>query len=110
MVKGSPGSRNKSPGKKKLDDKGELSEVKLRSGVDTLHGFVPRVWCSLGQKIQVKNYEPIEIQFGFSEDVRKGETAEQTGKRIIAFVKKSIKPLIVEAQNAKKKMIAKNNS
>jgi len=119
-VKKSPGKKKSpggnSPGTKSSSKKGSesgtsgttLSASKLKSGVNVLHGFVPRVWCTLGQKVQVKNYEPVDIQFGISEDVRPGESIEMVRDRVISFAKKTIKPLIMEAQAAKKKFAKEN--
>ncbi len=80
-----------------------LDEEILRQGVDTMHGFYPRVWVSLGQKIQVKDYEPVEMQFGYSVDLKGGDNKDEVVDDMIKFVKAKIKPLIMEAMDSKKR-------
>lgn len=110
MKRGSPGNKsldNKSPHNK--NDKASgistntiISEATIRSGVDVLHGFAPRCWAILGQKIQIRDFEPVEIQYGYAEDIRVGDVVEDVSKKVIGHVKKMVTPLIAEAEKAKK--------
>ena len=49
-----------------------------------------RVTAFFGRKIQVKQYEPVDINIGYSSDVRDDETPEEAYERVSNFVKKKV--------------------
>ena len=100
LNKKSPMNKSSSAAKNPID--AVLNEETLRQGVDTMHGFYPRVWVSLGQKIQVRDYEPVEIHFGYSVDLKGGDNVDNVVDGMIKFVKAKIKPLIMKAMESKK--------
>jgi hypothetical protein len=60
----------------------DISYENASSGVDNLTGMRPRVWVSYSVTHQIKQFEPIKIEAGISDDVKEGETFEDAFRRI----------------------------
>jgi len=54
------------------------------------HGFADRVSYSMGRKVNIGNYESIEIHESFSTDLLPGETREQALARAAGFVERTV--------------------
>ena len=55
---------------------------------------VPRVWVTLEQKIQIKDYEPVSVQAGMAIDVEEGQSIQEAFRNAFTETKKAIKPEI----------------
>jgi hypothetical protein len=84
----------------------EIEEVKEKYGVEVRHvdGMRDRLWCTLGKKIQVVDYEPVDTQIGYATDQKAGETLDDTARRCIKAVQRYIKPLLKEIANTKSRL------
>lgn len=67
-------------------------------------GLRDRVWCTLGQKIQIRKYSPVDIQFGCAVDRVGDETLDDTARRVIKSVQRYLKPLINEVIEIERKL------
>lgn len=62
-----------------------------------------RISVYFGRKIQVKQYEPVDINVGYTSDVSDDESLEQAYKRISNFVKLQVKKESIEILKSKTK-------
>lgn len=80
-----------------------MGDKTVRKGVELKQGLYPRVWVTLEQKIQVKDYEPVSIQAGMAKDVGDDETIQQAFSLAFSEVKKAITPEVRKVIDAKNK-------
>jgi hypothetical protein len=64
-----------------------------------------RVSVTFGQKIQVTQYEPVNIEISYATDCKLGETPQQAALRAKAFVETQMKPEINKLMRVKRKNI-----
>lgn len=65
-------------------------------------GKPDRVIVFLGQKIQIAQYEPADVMFGYETDVQDEETIHEAYVRAKKTVEKEIRPAIRELKEIKK--------
>lgn len=66
-------------------------------------GMADRVSVGFGQKIQIAQYEPVDVNVFYSSDVFPNETVEQAFERVTNVVKKKAKSEIDAIMAVKKK-------
>lgn len=57
-----------------------------------------RVSVSLGYKVNMGNYESLDLHFSVSDSARAGETAGQAFDRVYAFVERQLQAKVTEAR------------
>lgn len=57
-----------------------------------------RVSVSLGYKVNMGNYESLDLHFSVSDSARAGETVGQAYDRVYAFVEKKLGEKVAEAR------------
>jgi acyl-ACP thioesterase len=62
-----------------------------------------RISVYFGRKIMLKQYEPVDINVGYTSDVSDGESLEEAYKRISNFVKLHVKNESIEIVKLKNK-------
>jgi len=75
----------------------------IKQGVIQRSGFLPRVWVTLEQTIQLKDYEPVKIAGGMAMDVEDGKTVQETFAFAFASTKKAIAPEIIKVREIRNK-------
>ena len=55
-----------------------------------MHGFADRVSYSMSRKVNLGNYESLEVHESFSTDLQPGETREQALQRAAGFVERTV--------------------
>ena len=85
----------------KQDEKGKPEFVK--PDAKNILGMADRVSVGFGQKIQIAQYEPVDVNVFYSSDVFPNETVEQAFERVTNVVKKKAKSEIDAIMAVKKK-------
>lgn len=67
------------------------SPVKVKAGVDKIHGYRDRVWMQVGQTIQINDFEPVSFSIGHSTDVLENETVNDAFNRLEKELKPKVK-------------------
>jgi len=57
-----------------------------------------RVNYTFGMKINIGNYQSVDLHSSFSSDIKDGETPEEAYQRVVEFVESSISPKIDEVK------------
>ena len=77
----------------------EAAKQELRNRLHETDATNPtRVSVGLGYKLNMGNYESLDLHFSVSDDARKGESAGEAFDRVYAFVEKRLFAKIEEAR------------
>lgn len=87
-----------------LDKTKVVSKTVGTSHVSRIDGFRDRVSVLFSRKIQLKDYEPVELQFWYASDVKNDETVQKTFQRVIKVVTEISKEEIHKTLELKKKL------
>ena len=78
-------------------------DISSKKEIITQHGYRDRIFLSFSKTVQVKEYEPANVQVSIGTDVLEGETYEDAFERITAPLSKKMIGEVKPLESLKKK-------